>query len=128
MPKGCSLRCRSFATATVHSPPPTGTTFSQDFSYDRYGNLLEITGAQARAFDVDPTSNRLFTATYDNTGNVLDPGPTPEWHAAYAYDALDQMSSLTTTSTVNNKTVSEQHVYAYTADGERVRVFAILCG
>jgi|CXWL01.1.fsa_nt_gi RHS repeat-associated protein len=108
------------ASATVRSPPPSGAGFSQNFSYDRYGNLLEVAGAQARAFDVDPTSNRLVTAIYDAAGNMLDPGPTPEWRAAYAYDALDQMSSLTTTSTVNNKTVSEQHTYAYTADGERV--------
>ena len=81
-----------------------GSTVSQAFSYDRYGNLLT---KGATAYSVNASTNRLTTAGYDVRGNVTTNGGD-----TYAYDGLDRMQY--------NRISSGEWDYVYDAAGERL--------
>jgi len=113
----------SRATASRRASPQAavqaGAGRSQDYTYDRFGNLKTITtdgntGAQVK-LGVSPTSNRIDNtnapynawATYDTDGRV-----TSYLGNTFAYDAVDMP---------NDATVDwQRRIYLYSAADERI--------
>jgi RHS repeat-associated protein len=92
-----------------------GTEKQQSYTYDTFGNITQIattiggvttTRATPTAWD----TNRLTSGVYDNAGNLTS------WSgASYSWDGLNKMWRM-----VNG---TEDWIYLYTADGERVWSF-----
>src|SRR5215213_7022510 len=91
-----------------------GVTHTQDFAYDRYGNLTSVTtDGVVRSIGVDPHTNRLtdvVQGAYDEAGNLRLDGA-----YRYEYDALGQLAEKVTP-------YGGDEVYIYTADDERIGV------
>src|SRR5215212_619487 len=91
-----------------------GVTHTQDFTYDRFGNLTSVTtDGVTRTIGVDPRTNRLtdvVQGAYDEAGNLRLDGA-----YRYEYDAVGQMQEK-----VSPYGASE--IYVYTADDERIGV------
>ncbi|HEX4955564.1 MAG TPA: RHS repeat-associated core domain-containing protein, partial [Thermoanaerobaculia bacterium] len=88
-------------------PWSSGGLLAQTYSFDAFGNLQGISGASGHATPTSKVSNRLTSAGYDNRGNLTT------WLATtYRYDALGSMWRTTAGT--------EDWVYVYDADGERV--------
>jgi RHS repeat-associated protein len=83
-----------------------GATSSQGFTYDRYGNLTSVTGANARTLTTSTTTNQLTSGqTYDARGNMTS-------QAGFnGFDGLDRITN------------SFGWDYLYSASGERVAKF-----
>ncbi len=78
---------------------------SQQFSYDRFGNMNSRTGVNAQSFTVDAATNHV--AGYDYLrGNLMGPAG---W-VSYTWDGLDRMASQTFGS----------WTYLYNAENERI--------
>jgi RHS repeat-associated protein len=96
--------------------PAAGAQPLQQYSYDLYGNLARIfRGANAGSgsyvdYLADPATNRLQTASYDASGNLL-----AYQGAAYTWDVLGQATSTSTGA--------EAWTHTYDAAGERVWSF-----
>ncbi len=89
------------------SPTATGSLVSQSYEFDGFGNIQEILGSPGRATPTSPDTNRLESGVYDNRGNLTN------WlSTSYRYDALGSMWRTTAGS--------QDWVYLYNADGERV--------
>ncbi len=93
----------------------------QSYVYDTYGNVLSITtaaggGTVIRGTPTSAASNRLTGAVgYDTAGNLTS------WNGTlYTYDAFNQMTRLTSPS--------EDTLYSYTADDERVWSYNLTAG
>jgi RHS repeat-associated protein len=87
----------------------------QTYTYDRYGNLLDISGHQARAFSIDSSSNRLNGEgfAYDVAGNLVRrSGELPL--SPRRFDAFNSLVSEEKTG-VNREML-------YTANDERLAV------
>jgi len=90
-------------------PTGGGSQKQQTYSFDPFGNLTAVGGAGGRAVPVNPATNRLNGGgtNYDGAGNLIT------WNgAAYGYDRLNQMTSMTSGA--------EDWRYLYTADDERI--------
>ena len=87
----------------------SGSLVEQDYTYDAFGNLKEITGSPGLAIPTDSSTNRLSgSVNYDNAGNLQS------WNGnLYEYDPLHMMTRLTTPG-------GEDWLYVYTADDERI--------
>ena len=100
-------------SATV---PAAGAQPLQQYSFDLYGNLVRIfRGANPGSgsyvdYLADPATNRLQTASYDASGNLL-----AYQGAAYTWDVLGQATSTSTGA--------EAWTHTYDAAGERVWSF-----
>ncbi|HEX4956000.1 MAG TPA: RHS repeat-associated core domain-containing protein, partial [Thermoanaerobaculia bacterium] len=88
-------------------PWSSGGLLAQTYSFDAFGNLQGISGASGHATPTSKTNNRLTSAGYDNRGNL-----TTWLSTTYRYDALGSMWRTTAGT--------EDWVYVYDADGERV--------
>ncbi|HEX3129810.1 MAG TPA: RHS repeat-associated core domain-containing protein [Thermoanaerobaculia bacterium] len=97
-----------------------GTQKQQTYTFDAFGNLTAIGGSPGRNIAIDASTNRLVTSTdpatltsYDSAGNLT------AWNGAatYDYDAFNQMWRM--------KSGSEEWLYIYTADNERVWSFKV---
>ncbi len=90
---------------------PLGTDGGQQqrFVYDGFGNLQEIQGAQGLATPTNSATNRLSApmAAYDSRGNLTGWGG-----AEYRWDPFNLMARM--------RTSTEDWIYLYTADDERV--------
>ena len=99
----------------------SGTTMSQDATYDGYSNLTNIrrtigaANPEDRALPADTATNRLTIGTYDHAGNQTALTASFAPNQTYTYDPLDQMRARSVTG-------SRSFVYLYDADGERVAV------
>ncbi|HEX4955562.1 MAG TPA: RHS repeat-associated core domain-containing protein [Thermoanaerobaculia bacterium] len=94
--------------ARVTTDPWSSTgLLAQTYSFDAFGNLQGISGASGHATPTSNVSNRLTSAGYDNRGNL-----TTWLSTTYRYDALGSMWRTTAGT--------EDWVYVYDADGERV--------
>lgn len=105
-------------------------TFSQNFSYDRFGNRLVSsatgTGVPNPGFKINGPDNRLIASTdvngttgtdkmqYDASGNLVKDAHTQAGAGTRTYDAENRML---TAIGLNGQTQS----YAYDADGRRTR-------
>jgi hypothetical protein len=89
-------------------PLGLGTGTQQGYTYDRFGNLTAVTGANGRNIPTNALTNHLGSSTYDDAGNLRI------WNnvAVYEYDAFNQMVRMTSGS--------QDWAYAYTARGERL--------
>ncbi|HEX8172203.1 MAG TPA: RHS repeat-associated core domain-containing protein [Thermoanaerobaculia bacterium] len=94
-----------------------GPARTQDYTYDRFGNILSITtdgnAATRINFGVDPLTNRLTkspgtTATYDEAGRM-----TSRLGRTYHYDLMDTVTSTGAAS-------DPDAVYLYSATDERI--------
>jgi RHS repeat-associated protein len=85
-----------------------GATTSQGFSYDRFGNLLAISGTGARSFCTTKCTNNKLPSptTYDNAGNLTHYGSQD-----LSWDALSRQRKDVGPATWQ---------YLYEADSERV--------
>ncbi|MFL6192609.1 MAG: RHS repeat-associated core domain-containing protein, partial [Thermoanaerobaculia bacterium] len=85
------------------------------YTFDAFGNLTNIAGNNGRATPTAPQTNRL-----NGTGTVYDAaGNLTNWNSAvYEYDRFNQMVKMTSGS--------EQAVYFYTADDERLWSYDLL--
>jgi RHS repeat-associated protein len=100
----------------------TTNTGGQDYSYDRFGNRTLTgwgTGINNQPFTADANTNQLGVPSgmsgvmqYDANGNLMN--DTYSGAGTRSYDAENRMVSAT-----NNG--SQQSVYTYDADGNRVR-------
>lgn len=77
----------------------------QEFTYDRFGNMLSRTGVNAQSFTIDSPTNHVVGYGYLR-GNLTGPSGSP----SYAWDGLDRMTSQTLGS----------WTYLYNAANERV--------
>lgn len=102
------LTCVGFAGAAC-----AAGSSGQAYSYDRWGNLTGVTGANPRSYSVDTAYNRLNAngATYDGRGNLLTIGSPVE---TYTWDALDRMT------TYKAPGASTAWQYLYSGAGERL--------
>jgi len=87
------------------------TMYSQQYTHDPFGNLTSRTGTSIdtnlTTFPVNPQTNRLTNAVYDDAGNVLN------WNGGtYAYDPFNRL--------INQAWMA----YAYDAFGERAASLA----
>jgi RHS repeat-associated protein len=101
---------KRLATAqTVDLTSPN--TWRLQFAYDRYGNRLSQTPTGGTAtmppnsIIVDPTNNRITTASYDSDGNMTNDGINN-----YSFDAESRITHVNGTA----------NTYAYDAAGSRV--------
>jgi len=82
------------------------------FGYDPHGNVTSITrDGVASSYPVEPRTNRLVSASYDGSGNLLLTslgGQTQQ----YDYDGLNMLRSV--------QSSSEAKGFIYTADDERL--------
>jgi RHS repeat-associated protein len=102
------LGTASFSTL----PLGGGTPLVQGYSYDPFGNLTALTGANGRNLPTSPATNHLTTpgSIYDSAGNLTG------WNGAiYEYDALNQLRHY-----LNG---AEEWLYMYDADDERLWSF-----
>jgi RHS repeat-associated protein len=86
----------------------SGNLKQQSYAFDPFGNLTNVTGSPGRSIPANAQTNRLTGATsYDAAGNLTG------WNGAvYNYDAFNEMTHMTSGS--------EEWVYLYTADDERI--------
>jgi RHS repeat-associated protein len=104
-------------TYDVYSRIKSGTAAgqSQEYSYDRWGNLTSIkTGVTTIPLTVDTATNRLTSVngssmTYDTAGQVLQ----VQSAGSYTYDGIGMMTSSGTLGIPSN-------LYLYTASDERI--------
>jgi hypothetical protein len=102
----------------------TGTVFTgatgggaqrqQTYTYDRFGNIVSIGGNSGRATPTSNTTNRLSSpaTSYDASGNLT------AWNGnVYEYDPFHLMQRM--------KAGSEEWLYFYTAEDERVWSFKV---
>jgi len=86
-------------------------TWQLQFAYDRYGNRLSQTptggtaAMPSNSVVVDPTTNRISSATYDADGNVTNDGLN-----AYIFDAESRITHVN----------GAANTYAYDGAGKRV--------
>ncbi|MGE0639228.1 MAG: RHS repeat-associated core domain-containing protein [Thermoanaerobaculia bacterium] len=92
-----------------------GLPKTQSATYDGFGNITSITtNGTLRNTPTSASTNRLSSASYDAAGA----GNLTAWNGAtYAYDRLNMMYQLTNGS--------ENWIYAYTADDERILQYRI---
>ncbi len=91
-----------------------GTSVTQNYSYDAFGNLQSILGTSGRNTPTSSSTNRLTSpgTAYDAAGNMTS------WSgASYEYDALDRMWHM--------QNGGENWLYLYTPDDERLWSFKI---
>jgi RHS repeat-associated protein len=97
-----------------------GTQKQQTYTFDAFGNLTAVGGSPGRNIPTDASTNRLVTSidpatltSYDSAGNLT------AWNGAstYNYDAFNQMWRM--------KSGTEEWLYIYTADNERVWSFKV---
>jgi RHS repeat-associated protein len=97
-------------SATLYDGPTGGgNQKQQSYTFDPFGNLTNIAGANGRATPTSAQTNRLNGAgtVYDAAGNLTS------WNgASYQYDHFNQMIRMTSGS--------EDWAYLYTADDERI--------
>ncbi len=88
-----------------------GTTKTQSYSFDTFGNLSATTGDNSAVTTTNAWDNRLtiFGATYDNAGNLTGL-PNRTW----TYDAFNQPLQYYVSSPVHTS------YHLYNADDERV--------
>jgi RHS repeat-associated protein len=90
-----------------------GATTSRNYTYDRYGNLVNISGDGGRSIPVSATTNRLTQAAHDAAGNVVSlAGRT------FKYDAAGMMWGQSRPKAGDPD--GEEWLYFYTADDEKV--------
>ncbi len=100
----------SFSTLATGGGTPT----VQGYTYDPFGNLTALSGANGRSLPTAPQTNRLNApgSTYDAAGNLTS------WNGAlYEYDAFNQLRHY-----VNG---TEEWLYMYDADDERAWSFKV---
>lgn len=66
-----------------------GSAYGRTYTYDPFGNLVDIAGSLAVAAPTDWSSNRLLGGTYDNAGNLIEWGD-----AQYEHDALGRVTRV----------------------------------
>ena len=100
------------ATRLVQATIDHGTTDTEKYTYDSFGNLVDTirTASPSTATPASPATNRLTGVTYDSVGNVLTEGGS----TSYVYDGLNMMRAKVKST--------ETALYVYTADDERVGV------
>lgn len=89
-------------------PLGAGTGTQQSYTYDRFGNLTAVIGANGRNIPTNALTNHLSSSTYDDAGNLT------HWNnvAVYEYDAFNQMVRMTSGA--------QDWAYVYTAGDERL--------
>ncbi len=123
------------------SGDPTGA-WSQTFTYDGFGNLLQKLGSNAPNvnYSVNPLNNRLTSssAQYDLNGNLtsytgggtfvydienrITSSTSTSGGAAYAYDSANQRVYK---AKVTGSTFSNEEVYLYGIDGKKLETVSI---
>jgi RHS repeat-associated protein len=94
-----------------------GTTVTQTYAYDAFGNLRSYAGTRSLTIPTDAATNRLTGAqvSYDGRGNLL------AWNGnRYAYGPLDDVWRV--------RSGAQDWAYAYTVDGERVAAYDVNAG
>ena len=98
-----------------------GTGRSQDYTYDRFGNLLTITTAGAPAainLGVTPATNQLTDTTKNASGTYDLAGQLRTFLGnSFDYDGLGMVSAATVDSV--------RKVYLYSADDERIATITV---
>jgi RHS repeat-associated protein len=91
-----------------------GNQKQQSYTFDAFGNLQSIAGTIGRSTPTSSQTNRLTGAVaYDAAGNLTG------WNgASYVYDRFNQMVRMTSGS--------EDWIYLYTADDERIWSFDLV--
>jgi hypothetical protein len=91
----------------------TGMPSEQTYTYDAFGSLTAMAGANGRSIPVSSATNRLngTLTTYDTAGNLKT------WNGhQYIWNAFHQMISF-------KPTVQDEWLYLYDANDERVWSF-----
>jgi RHS repeat-associated protein len=102
-------RVKTGAVFTGPNPGGAGILRSQNYSYDPYANITDISGS---AMPTSTSTNRLTGGGYDAAGNLTS------WNgAAFKYDPFNLMWNM--------KSGSEDWLYIYTADDERIWSFRV---
>ncbi|MEM7050148.1 MAG: RHS repeat-associated core domain-containing protein [Acidobacteriota bacterium] len=97
--------------ATIEVEEGQGALDSRSYFYDIFGNRTAVTGNGAPGFlAVDPASNRMQAATYDQAGNLTT------WRHQYLWDPLSKL--------VRESGTGVDRKMLYTADDERVAVLS----
>ena len=103
------------ASRLVNASLTDGTTQSEGYAYDSFGNLVETTrsASPSTATPASKATNRLTNVTYDSAGNVTtsESGTTQ-----YFYDGFNMLRFMDTSAPGTGI------YYVYTADDERVGV------
>jgi len=105
------LVSRLTAGAVSTDPQGDSTPKEQSYTYDAFGNIQNIVGSPGRSTPTDSATNRLQgTAVYDASGNLTS------WNGnQYDYDTFNMMTRM--------RSGSEDWLYVYTADDERVWMY-----
>jgi RHS repeat-associated protein len=97
---------------------------SQEYAYDRYGNLESIkSGATTIPVTASTANNRLVSVngtpvTYDDAGQVKYVGTSPSYTASFTYDGNGMMTSFGSAGVPST-------IYLYTPSDERIASVAL---
>lgn len=115
---GCSPVTAAQPLVQVTEPNPlvAGVSWSQLYTYDRYGNRTRIDGDNSQILHINPANNQITSVennsnpyTYDASGNVK----TDQQGNTYFYDAEKRL--------IKAQSAGNFFIFQYDGDGHRIK-------
>lgn len=99
---------------------PDSLSWSQDYSYDRFGNRLAVSGTNEQSLDISSSDNRITSTgySYDPAGNLIS-DPSGKF---FFFDAENRLFKVSTDQAGSN--IISRYLY----DGNSLRVKKVAFG